>query len=181
LHATSRLKTFYLTHLAKPASDRIVYKAILREGCRRIVELGVGNLERAQRMIEAAAAVHERASIHFTGIDPFEDRGPSRDRLTLIDAHRQLRQSGAKIKLLPGEPCESLARAANALGTVDLLLISAMQEPERLERLWFFIPRLLHEGSLVFLEEAAKGAKTLREVDRAEVAKKAARPLRRAA
>ena len=173
LPPTSRWKTFYLTHLVKPAADRLVYRAILQEKIGRIVELGLGDGSRALRMIDAAARNHERQNIHYIGLDSFEDRSPvDGPGLTLIEAHRSLKQSGAKIKLLPGDPRETLMRSANSLNNIDLLLISAPMDSERLERMWFFVPRMLHERSLVLQEVAdAKGEKTFRRIAPTEIAR----------
>ncbi len=108
---TSRWKTFYLAHLAKPAADRLVYRAILRDKIGRMVELGIGDGSRSLRMIDAAARHADRQNIHYVGIDSFEGRNPADGPgLSLIEAHRLLKLSEAKIKLIPGDPCEALAR-----------------------------------------------------------------------
>jgi hypothetical protein len=171
LPTTSRWKTFYLEHLAKPVADRIAYQAILRQKLSRIVELGVGDGTRALRMIDAAARHTERQNIHYFGLDPFEDRtsadGPG---LSLIEAYRLLRPSEAKIKLLPGDPCQMLVRSANTLSRIDLLLISG-REVEQLQPVWFFVPRMLHERSIVLLESAdSHGEKTFRHIEKGELA-----------
>lgn len=183
MQTTSRWKTFYLTHWAKPASDRTVYRAILDEKFGRIVELGIGDGGRALRMIDAAARHAGQADLHYVGVDSFEARGPADGApLPLIEAYRLLKQSGAKIKLIPGEPCDALVRSANSLGKIDLLLISSNVDAESQSRLWFFVPRLLHERSLVLRETAdAKGEKIVRPLDRAEIARLAAGSPRRKA
>ncbi|MCC6125694.1 MAG: hypothetical protein IT426_12075 [Pirellulales bacterium] len=168
---TSRWKTFYLSHFAKPAADRLIYRAILEEKITRIVEMGIGDGSRALKMIDAAARHCERPKIHYVGIDSFEDRdsaeGPG---LTLIEAYRLLKKSAARIKLIPGDPCDALMRSANSLTDIDLLLISAPRETERLERMWFFVPRMLHPRSLALHETiAANGEKTIRRIDRGEI------------
>ena len=168
---TSRWKTFYLTHLAKPAADRLVYRAILHEKIGRIVEMGIGDGSRALRMIDAAARHHDRQNIQYFGIDSFEGRNPADGPgLSLIEAHRLLKQSEAKIKLIPGDPCEALVRSANSLANIDLLLIATPLAAERLERLWFFVPRMLHERSLVLQETtAANGEKSFRRIEPSEI------------
>jgi hypothetical protein len=183
LQTTSRWKTFYLTHLAKPASDRIVYRTILHEKIARIVELGIGDGSRALRMLDAAARNADLSNLQYIGLDLFEARGPiDGPSLPLIEAYRLLKQSGAKTKLIPGDPCESLIRAANSLTNIDLLLISASHDAERLERMWFFVPRMLHNRSLVLMETAdAKGEKTIRQIDRGEINRWAAGSHRRKA
>jgi hypothetical protein len=171
LPPTSRWKTFYLTHFAKPVADRLIYRAILQEKIGRIVEMGIGDGSRALKMIDAAARHRERQDIQYIGIDSFEDRdsadGPG---LTLIEAHRLLKQSQAKIKLIPGDPCDALVRSANSLTDIDLLLISAPLDADRLQRMWFFVPRMLHPRSLVLHETiTASGEKSFRRIDRGEI------------
>jgi hypothetical protein len=169
--------------LAKPASDRLVYRAILQDKIGRIVELGIGDGSRALRMIDAAARNHELQNIQYTGVDLFEGRSPvDGPGLMLIEAHRLLKQTGAKIKLLPGDPCGMLARSANLLSGIDLLLISAPLEAESLERMWFFVPRMLHEKSIVLVESVtAKGEKSCRRVEMSEINQWANSSLRRKA
>src|SRR3972149_7327058 len=117
LPSTSRIKIIYLLYLSKPSSDRLIYRAIIRQKARRIVELGIAEGNRALRMIDAAARFAPRSEIQFVGMDPFEARsetdGPG---LSLISAHRVLKPSGAKIKLIPGDPLNNIARMANDLG-----------------------------------------------------------------
>jgi hypothetical protein len=171
LASTSRLRVFYLSHLSKPASDRPIYRAICRERIRKILELGIGVGERAVRMIEVAGRFCSPREIEFSGTDLFEARsaadGPG---VTLKMAHRLLGGTGARIQLVPGDPCAGLARVANGLGEVDLVVISARLAPQYLARTWFYVPRLLHDRTQVFLEGLLPGGrKSLRLVTRDEI------------
>jgi hypothetical protein len=157
---------------------------MLRRQPQRIVELGLGQGERALRLIDVAASYMLRAEIQYIGIDPFEDRlTADKPGLTLISAHRLLKASGARIKLIPGNPWEALIRSANHLGTVDMLILSALdQQSGEFPQFWFYVPRLLHEKSVIFQEVAARDGKTtLQEINRREVLAWAAAPQRRKA
>ena len=182
LSSPSRLKLFYLLHLSKPASDRPIYKEICRQKTRRIVELGVGTGERAVRMIQAAAEYCTPADISYTGVDLFETRsatdGPG---ISLKAAHCLLKATGARIQLVPGEPTDALARVANSLHNVDLLLITLPEDAERFASAWFYVPRLLHNESQVFVETLSGGNASLRLVDHTEIRSLANPPRRRAA
>jgi hypothetical protein len=157
---TSRWRSFFLAHLSSPTWDRVVYRAIAQRQARRIMELGIGEGRRAMRMIDAAARFTAVSEIQYIGMDHFEDRkeddGPG---LSLKAAHRVLTRSGAKIKLVPGDPLRSLARIANELGQIDVLVISAQTEAERLGRVWYFVPRLLHAQSRILIEQVLPGGK----------------------
>jgi hypothetical protein len=131
-------------------------------------------------MIDAAARHNPRSDIQYVGLDHFEDRAETgRPGLTLIGAHRTLARSGARIKLVPGDPLRSLARAANELGQFDLLIISPQTETDRLGRIWFFVPRLLHAQSQVVLERQLPGGKkSLQTMSFREVEQLAAKAVR---
>ena len=157
----SRLRVFYLTHLSQPSSDRAVYRAICRQQVRSILELGVGVGQRALRMVELAGRGVPVGEVRYTGVDPFEGRsemdGPG---LALKTAHRLLKATGARIQLVPGEIPAALARTANMLGPIDLLVIAGRLPPQQLAQAWFYVPRLLREQSQVFLEKFLPGGKT---------------------
>jgi hypothetical protein len=171
LSSPSRLRLFYLLHLSKPVTDRIVFREIRRLKARKIVELGIGTGERALRMLELAGEYHGPSDLHYVGIDLFEDRPASNGPgLSLKEAHRLLKASGARIQLAPGTPLEGLAREANRLGKVDLIVVSPQPNAQQLAYAWFYIPRLLHEQSVVLLETSDQDENpSVRVVDRAEI------------
>ncbi len=148
---------FYLARLSRPAADRPIYQLIRRHRLRRIVEMGVGRGERSLRMIEMAAQQCAAEGVVFTGVDLFELRTPQDGPgLPLKEVHRKLAATGAKVRLLPGDPHAALSRAVNMLGTADLVVVAADQQPAAVERSWYFVERLLHPGSQVLVEEPAR-------------------------
>ncbi len=181
--STSRFQALYLSYLSQPASDRPIYRAIVQQEARTFLELGVGVGQRAVRMIELAGRLHAAREIQYAGIDPFEARtsvdGPG---VTLKMAHRLLSATGARIQLVPGQPHTSLARVANALGQVDLVIISARVDPRELAGAWFYMPRLLHPESKVFQEKMLPGGRvSLNSIDPVEIESLATAASRRAA
>jgi hypothetical protein len=183
LSSPSRLRLFYLLHFSKPASDRLIYRAIRKQRARKIVELGIGTGERAVRVIQMASQVLEPREVHYTGIDLFEGRSASdKAGLSLREAHCLLKTTGARIQLVPGSAAEGLARTANALGQIDMLILSAQAEPDALAGVWFYVPRLLHNTSQIFMETpSAGGEPTLRRLNTAEIEGFVAATRRRAA
>lgn len=182
--AASRFKYLYLAYLSTPACDRALYRLIRKQRVQSIVELGVGQVCRALRMIQVAQSVAARQPIRYTGIDEFELRpagsGPG---LSLKQAHRLLRSTGAKVQVVPGDPGTALARVANTLTATDLIVIAGDHHAEALARAWFYVPRMLHERSLVLLEERSDcgAAARLRLMGRKEIEALAAARLRRQA
>ena len=153
LNAAS-VRRFFWTHFSRPAAIRPIYRLIGRHRPRRIVELGIGLADRSRRMIEMAAAYGGAENVVYSGIDLFELRteadGPG---LSLKNAHRKLVTTGAKIRLLPGDPHAALARSVNMLGVADLVIIAADQDRTALQRSWYYLERLLQEKTVVMLQD----------------------------
>jgi len=154
LAAASFLKAWYLSYFSKPAGDRILYPLIQRHKVRRILELGLGSGRRAVRMIEMAQRRSTDCRVSYTGIDLFESRGPSDPPgMTIKAAHQLLGATGARVRLIPGDPGSALARTANELMGTDLVIISAGQDAKSMQRAWAYLPRVIHAGSCVIRQE----------------------------
>jgi predicted O-methyltransferase YrrM len=168
---TSFLKFAYLTLLSKPSHERDVYKVIRRLAPLSIVEVGVGLGVRASRMIAAAARYQPDEKIRYTGIDQFEARTAIGTGLPLKEAHKRLKATGANIRVIPGDPLSALARSANGLQSTDLLVISADQDTQSLTNAWFYVPRMLHDKSLVLIEDVSGPQPRFRSLSLAQVEK----------
>lgn len=146
------IRLAHLAYFSKPASDRVIYRAIRRTRARKILELGVRAGQRARRMIEVATRC-AGGPVSYAGIDLFELREPAEnDGHSLKEAHSLLKPTGARVRLIPGDPFTALARMANEIGPCDLVVIASDQPAESLERAWFYVPRLLHAATSVFIE-----------------------------
>ena len=153
----SGLRYLHLAYFSHPAENRLLYRAIRRKRVRRIVEIGVGSVERAVRMIRLASQTASPIKVRYTGLDRFEMREPEHgEPLSLKRAHRDLRTADAQVKLVPGNPAQSLIRVANSLTNSDLVLISAEEGEIFTEQAGFYLPRLLHSESLVFEQERSE-------------------------
>jgi hypothetical protein len=186
LSVGSLLRSSYLLYFSQPAADRTLFKAIKAKPIRSIVELGVGLSGRTERILEIAAWRPDCLPLRYTGIDPFDSRPAGQPKLSLKEAYSQLRTTGAKAQLVPGEPFSALHRVANSLAGTDLLLISGIYDAESLAPAWKYIPRMLQPSSLVFLQEPgpATGKEFWRQIkaeEIADLASRRAKSLRRAA
>jgi hypothetical protein len=153
--ATGFFKTLYLTRFSKPVSDRAVYRIVKKVCPERLLLLGLGDARRAVRIVETAQRCAATRDIEITGVDLFEGRPQdATSQLSLKEAHRMLRETGVQVKLVPGDPYSALARTANSLPNIDLMLIDADQDADSLAQAWFYAPRMLHETSLVLVEHA---------------------------
>ena len=100
------------------------------------------------------------------------------------ETHRLLKTTTAQSQLIPGDPAGALARAANSLPGIDLVLISAAYDETSLAGAWFYLPRMLHEGSVVLHEVAGNadaGSTGWRRLKPSEIRERAGSGRRRAA
>lgn len=153
MQSLEHLKVLYLVHLSQPRADRTVYQAIRAGNPQTILELGMGSGLRAQRMIALATSQADGKRISYTGADPFE--ASKQSQLSLKAAYQQLLPTGAKLRLIPGEPMATLPQVANGLGQFDLVVISADTLSAQTPRGWYYLQRLLHPESVVLVEESA--------------------------
>jgi len=178
----SRLSYLYLAYLSSPKAERHLYRHIRRQRVARIVEIGIGSLQRTLRMLRVAAQPAGSRPVQYAGIDAYDARPDGMQRLSLKETYRRLRATGAQVRLVPGDTLSSLARTANVLSGTDLVIVSADQEPAAMESAWFYLPRMLHEGSLVLQESGAgTGRQTFRPVEPLEVHRRARTGSRRRA
>lgn len=180
LSALNLLKHLQLAYFSKPAAERTVYRFIRRRRPRSLVEIGIGDGVRAQRMIKQCVGFLGAEQFRYTGIDLFEGRDPTRPGMTIKLAHKVLKPLAGKVQLVPGDPFSALSRTANSLTQTDLVLVGADQDPQSMERAWFYLPRMLSERSLVLLEqEESSSQKSFRPISLSEITKLAERPSKR--
>lgn len=172
----------YLAYLSKPKADRALYQQIRRLRPQRIVEVGIGSLERAIRLISVAQRYCDEKTVTFTGFDWFEERAAGVPPLPLIHAHRQLQLTGARIRLVPGDPTATLPEVANSLQRTDLMLLSHRIADADFERDWFYLPRMCQTGTVVLREALTDGEARYAPISAEELDRRAAaRTIRRAA
>ncbi len=156
-----RVWAFHLARMSKPVEDRPLYQEVLKGRVRRILELGLGSGDRSIRLIETASHFWDPREIYYTGVDLFEDRGPmARAGLSLKVAHQRLTRTGAHVRLAPGDAFSGVARIANSLQAVDLVVISGDHPPGTLDRTWFYFPRMIHDQTQVFLQKPCESGES---------------------
>ncbi|NBP80232.1 hypothetical protein EBU58_05845 [bacterium] len=139
-------------NFAKPTEDRVLTRHLIEHHVANLLEIGVGTAERAERLLTAASQ-----PIRYVGLDPFESRRPEDPPgISLKEAHQRLGHR-AHVQLVPGPVDTTLARVCNHIGTFDLVLVSNGLESRDLERVWFFVRRLVRPSSAVF-QQSTDGA-----------------------
>lgn len=150
--AASWLRYCYLAFASRPKSVRQLYRLVKRHRAVKIVEVGISDINRAASMIQIAQRFAAGEKVSHTGLDWFDARSNSLAELSIKEAHRVLRATGANVRLVPGEPARSLPTVANAHPNTDLILISAAVADDDLKAAWFYFPRMLHQRSVVLRE-----------------------------
>ena len=152
MSAARLIKYLHLAYFAKPVADRAVFRTIHKIRAGNLVGIGLGDGQLARKMVLFARRDAGRLRVRFTGIDLFEMRSDDSGGLSLKQAHQTLHALGARTQLVPGDPFSALARNANALLGTDLVVIRADQLGTAMDRAWFYVPRMLHERSVVLVE-----------------------------
>jgi len=147
----SSIKTFYLSTFAKPASDRVIYRTVKKHRASSIIEIGLGNADRAANLIQIANRYKSSGLVRYTGIDMFE--AATDPKVTLKSCHQRLNSQDVKLQLVPGTMFDSVHRIANSHTRTDLLIISQGFDEAELEKSWFYFPRMLHAASVVLLQQ----------------------------
>lgn len=173
------LQRVWLGRCSRPAGERPIWRHVLARPPVRVLEVGLGTLGRAERLLKLLRTIDPAAAVQFVGIDRFESRTPADPPgVSLQEAHRRL-TGLARVQLVPGNADGALARVGNHVGVFDLVLVSADEPSEQMERTWFFLQRLVRPDSTILVEPAPGAAWAPLAPQR--LAELASRPLRRRA
>jgi spermidine synthase len=171
--AAGGLKALWLAYFSQPAGERVLYRLARKRRVCRILEIGLGDGVRARRLLSLVQRYQPLEKIRYATIDLFESRPEHEPRMTLKAAHRLLRSTGVRAKLVPGDAYAALVRAANTISHVDLVIVSANQNEAALSRAWFYVPRMLAKNALVLQEHREGEQVTYREVPREDLIRRA--------
>ena len=172
----SSLSSFYLSSFSSPACNRVLYRTIRRQKVSSILEIGVGNGTRATKLIRMAQK-YSTCNVRYTGVDGFE-ASPGH-QISYKDCHQKLNSLDAKLQLVPGDLMSSIVRIANSHVRTDMLVISSGYNTSDLDDVWFYVPRMLHAASVVFLQDLSDSEGYFEQLGRLEIermVKKVAQP-----
>lgn len=162
------LSQLYWSYLANPAEERAIYSAVLKHRPSRIVEIGLGTAQRAEKLLKLVKSCGVTAP-RYVGVDLFEGRSEGVRGVGLKDTYKILVALGADVKLIPGDAATVLRRISNALQANDLLLIDAAETSQTMAEAWMYVPRMLAAQALVFQAQGAGKSKRWQAVPLAEV------------
>ena len=156
MSAASFWKYVYLSRFSQPEGDRLLFRLIRECRPRRLAEIGIPSLTRSRRAIEVAQRFAAGDRVEYTGLDRFDARLDGQPRLSLKRTHRELKGTGAKVRLVPGDPPLAVTATANQMLGLDLLVFSANIDLEAFGKAWFYVPRMLQPSTLVLREIAGE-------------------------
>ncbi|MDB4671189.1 hypothetical protein OAG56_06545 [Mariniblastus sp.] len=146
------LKQIYCCYFSKNTGDRALYRSVVQNETRSILEIGISSISRSVQLLELAHR-YQSEPVQYCGIDLFEAKNSNSRQVGYKMAHVELKRTGANIKLLPGDPFSCLSRSVNLLDKVDLLIVGVDYNEDSLDRSWFYLPRMLGPESTVLLEK----------------------------
>lgn len=133
----------------KATPEQQLLRLVKPHPIRRVVELGVDSLGVSTLLLDTLVKREPADPVHYTAFDSFDDRPEDDEPLSLVAAYRRVVATKARVRLTPGSLERSLAAEANALVNTDLLLLGRRATGEAIGNGWFFLPRMLHPGTLV--------------------------------
>lgn len=148
--AASFWQTFWWSYFAQLPEDRLCYRVIQKHKLVSIMEIGMEDAVRSERMLQVALRTAGPRVVSYVGIDLFEAH-PKADseQLTLKAAHQLLTATGARVKLVPGDVYSALSRTANSLKDIELVVIGWENTPEVMTKCWNLIPRFLSANAII--------------------------------
>ncbi len=151
--AASYWQTVWWSYFAQLPEDRICYRLIQKHKIASILEIGMEDAVRSERMLQVAIRGAGPRVVNFVGIDLFEAH-PEADEnpLTLKAAHTQLSALGARVKLVPGDAFSALSRTANSLKDIELVVIGWDNSPDVVAKCWNLMPRFLTDQAIVLCQ-----------------------------
>jgi hypothetical protein len=161
----SWLQKIYWTRFAKPIEERQLFIELIRCPIQSILEVGVGNGQRMQRIAKLLHLSGGTSGVRYVGTDEFESARDSRGHLSLKQAHQLASHLGYKASLIPGDPSSAIPRVAHKLGASDLLIIDGGMDPAQPTAGFIgnWMNRLAHHGSIVLA--CAEPGQVLQRVD----------------
>ena len=170
---SSFLRFFQRSSHSTSNYQRIVYKTIKRQRASRILEIGLTDTAHSQRMLQVAIK-SAQGPVEYTGIGLFESGNQGGDGLSLKATFETLGKLGPRIRLIPGAPADALARYANMIHDIDLVVVNLNSLDDPMERGWFYVPRMLNAEAQAVVESVdPTGKSSGRELTYAEIVQKA--------
>lgn len=147
----SWLQKLYWTRFSKPVEERALFKYLVERPVASILEIGVGDGGRMQRIAKLVQLPAGAEQLRYIGIDEFESAKDNARHLSLKQAHQLATQLGFKASLIPGDHKSAIPRVAHKMGASDLVIVNGGLNPQEpsIGFIGTWLNRLAHSGSTV--------------------------------
>jgi hypothetical protein len=153
----SWFQKLYWTRFSKPVEERALFKHLIEHPVASILEIGVGNGARMQRIAKLVQLTAGTEQLRYIGIDEFESAQDNSPHLSLKQAHQLATQLGFKASLIPGDHKSAIPRVAHKMGAADLVIVNGGLNPQEpsVGFIGTWLNRLAHSESTVIGCEVA--------------------------
>ncbi len=125
-------------------SHSFLNEYISKNGCRKIMEIGVADGENARTMVMVATQSFSPEEVEYYGFDLFMDSS------RMIQVRRKLEMTRCKFRLFKGDSVETLPKALKTLPKMDLVFIDGDHSYETVKSDWENSESLMHNETAVF-------------------------------
>jgi hypothetical protein len=148
------------TRRTKPHRYRALFKTIVKNRCRKLVEIGVYDGAHAQQMIQAAGVHHDPQNIYYYGFDLFEDLSEelliqegSKKPPHCTTVRDKLNTSGANIRLFKGDTKLTLPESIEIVGEADFVFIDGGHSVKTIASDWKYVKKMMSRSTIVIFDD----------------------------
>jgi hypothetical protein len=142
---------FKTLRLSKPAGDRPLFAVVKDHRVTSILEVGIGNIERTEKLICWLDHLGEKPA-KYAAIDLFESAVPP--HLGLKEVFKRVSKLGIRPWLVPGSLATGGLRVLHTIGSCDLVVIDDPHLSLTDVQVTSILAKLIHEGSIVMSRNA---------------------------
>jgi hypothetical protein len=157
--AAGLVRYYWLIYFSQPAADRKIYETLATKPIRSILEIGLGDRLRQQRLFDLCTdRLTGEDRLRYYAVDMFDTRPQGVPKLTLKQAHASIKHERVQVQLIPGDPLSAITRVANSVKDLDCIIIAGDQNQTLVDEAWRYLPRMISDRITLFREvPAAKG------------------------
>lgn len=160
MSAAGLVRYYWLIYFSQPAADRKIYEALAKRPVLSILEIGLGDRLRQQRLFDLCAdKLTSEQRLRYYAVDMFDTRPQGVPKFTLKQAHATIKHERVQVQLIPGDPLSAITRVANTVKDLDCIIISGDQNQTLVDEAWRYLPRMINTTTILFRETPlAKGS-----------------------